>query len=249
MSSRKELFLLGKNLSHSFSKQFFESKFKNNPSFNNWTYNFYEINNVEQFNLLKLNPNFLGCNVTIPFKSEIISCLDEVDSQARKIGAVNTVVKETQNNKSVFKGYNTDANAFLTTLSSFTSFKKALVLGNGGASKAVQYVLKELNINYILISRNIENNFDNFQKSWIKEADLVINCTPLGMFPHDETCPPIPYQLLNAKHTLYDLVYNPEETVFLKKGKMQDCTTKNGLEMLYLQAEMALKLFVQAAKI
>lgn len=249
MSSKRELFLLGKKLSHSFSKQFFEGKFKENSFFKNWSYNFYEMHEIVQFNTLKLNPNFTGCNVTVPYKTAIIDYLDEVDFQAQSIGAVNTVVKEKKGNTAIFKGYNTDAGAFLQTLLPFReNIKTALILGNGGASKAVQYVLNTLNIEYKVISRGLENNFDNFQANWITSADLIINCTPLGMFPNDKTCPKIPYQLLTKNHIVYDLVYNPEETVFLKKGKMQGCTIKNGLEMLYLQAEMALQLFLNTTK-
>jgi shikimate dehydrogenase len=229
--------LIGYPLSHSFSKGYFTEKFIK-EGIQNANYDTYPIEKIEDFQSLCKENNFAGLNVTIPYKQSIMAFLDEINKEAANIGAVNTI--KFLNGKKI--GYNSDIYGFEMSLKPLlkSHHKNALILGTGGASKAVEYALKKLDINYIYISRKRENNilsYVDLNEEIINTHHLIINTTPLGMFPNTQDAPNIPYQFLNQQHLLYDLVYNPTETLFLLNGKNKNAQIKNGLEMLYLQAE------------
>jgi shikimate dehydrogenase len=237
--------LIGYPLGHSFSKGYFTDKFKN-EHIGDTIYNNYPIESIEQFkSLVSGNPEFAGLNVTIPYKEQVISYLDAIDPEAKAIGAVNTIkIQNTSSGKKLI-GFNTDVYGFETSLKPLLQnyHRKALILGTGGASKAIKFILKKLNIAYISASieelKENEIRYSDITKELIASHLLIINATPLGTFPKVDTCPDIPYELITSKHVLFDLVYNPEETLFLKKGKEKGAKGKNGLEMLHLQAEKA----------
>lgn len=225
--------LVGSRLSHSFSASYFSEKFRNNSidaQYLNW-----EIDNLNGFRTSILNQGFAGLNVTIPHKQSVIQHLDELTTEAKLVGAVNCV----KIIKSRFIGHNTDVFGFEKSLSnSMTSPPNAaLVFGNGGGAMAVRFVLSKLNIPYRAVSRNGELNYDNISFSDIEKSELLINCTPLGMYPKINTHPEIPYDAVTNRHLGFDLVYNPEETEFLAKIKSKGGIIVNGLEMLKLQAE------------
>ncbi|WP_452220310.1 shikimate dehydrogenase family protein [Lacinutrix salivirga] len=232
--------LLGKNISYSFSKGYFETKFKQ-KAIENASYENFDIENIKLFkSIFKKNANIKGLNVTIPYKEAVIPYLDKLNKKAKKIGAVNTI-KITKKGKLI--GYNTDYYGFKNSLKPHLKphHKKALILGTGGASKAVAFALQQLNIEYKFVSRNVSNNstmaYNNLLDDHINNASIIINCTPLGTFPNVKQRPEIPYHAINNKHILFDLIYNPEETTFLKLGKSQGATIINGYNMLVLQAE------------
>ena len=229
--------LIGRSLSHSFSKAYFEEKFGRHGI--DAEYENYELGRIEGFPELLRNHKFSGLNVTIPYKTAIIPFLDELDPLARSIGAVNTV-KFLENHKT--RGYNTDYFGFKTALEEFLNGRTigyALVLGSGGASLAVRKVLHDMDIAFEIVSRQGKLSYDNLPKPLVKKSRLIINCTPLGTHPDTSSRPPIPYEILGPEHYLFDLVYNPPETAFLKKGKENLCKTQNGLAMLRYQAEKA----------
>lgn len=233
--------LLGKNISYSFSKTHFSKKFMDLQLTNHKYVNF-DIENIEDFLEIvsKYNKSLKGCNVTIPYKESIFNYLDEIDRTASEIGAVNTI-KFSSDGKLV--GYNTDVVGFEKSLIPLlkTHHTKALILGTGGASKAVAYVLKKIDIDYFKVSRNPKDNlvltYADISNQLLNEYSLIINCSPLGTYPNINEKPIIPYQFLTSKHLLYDLIYNPVETAFLIEGKKRGTQVKNGLEMLELQAE------------
>lgn len=230
--------LIGFPLEHSFSKKYFSQKFLAEEI--KTLYENFPLKEIKEFPNLLSTQNLSGLNVTIPYKQEVIPFLDKLSQEAAEIGAVNTI----QVKDGLLIGNNTDCHGFEQSLLPFLKphHTKALVLGTGGASKAVVYVLNKLGIEWKYVSRNqVENGltYDTLNSAIIKEHLLIINTSPLGMYPHMETCPNIDYSAIGKDHLLYDLVYNPEETLFLKKGKEQGATIKNGLEMLYLQAEKA----------
>lgn len=241
MAKRTRLGLIGKNISYSFSKGYFEEKFKN-LNIDDLTYRNFDIPEIEEFPFLiyQKEEKFLGFNVTIPYKLSIMKYLTSIDADAQKIGAVNTI-KITDDNELV--GYNTDIYGFENSLKPLLKphHKKALILGTGGASKAIAFVLDKLNIEYLFVSRNINSNtiisYKDISKEVLESHHLIINCTPLGTHPNIENCPDIPYEFITNKHFLFDLIYNPSETTFLKQGKEKGSIIKNGLEMLELQAE------------
>ena len=251
--------LIGYPLEHSFSKAFFEQKFAM-EKIENVSYKNYPIENINLLPaLLKKETDLCGFNVTIPYKEAILPFLDKTSDIAKEIGAVN-VVKIDSDKKGIrfLTGYNTDVFGFEKALlaktlgTSVSSLwfsakqKSALILGTGGAAQAVAYVLKKLVIDYQFVSRQSNNNtltYENLDKQIIENNLLIINTTPLGMFPNTDTCPPIPYQGIGTKHFLFDLVYNPEETLFLKKGKERGACVQNGYEMLCYQAEAAWKIW------
>ncbi|MDP3358833.1 MAG: shikimate dehydrogenase [Lutibacter sp.] len=242
MSNRTKFGIIGKDISYSFSRKYFQEKFKK-LGLNNYHYYNFDIPEIEEFPFLLYHreDEFRGLNVTIPYKEAIIKYLDEVDSEAQKIGAVNTI-KVTDDNQLI--GYNTDAHGFQKSIEPLLKnhHKKALILGTGGASKAIAYVFKKLNIAYKFVSRNeIEDMFtyEMLDAKIMGEYTIIVNCTPVGTHPNIENAPPIPYQYVSDKHLLYDLIYNPAETKFLQKGKKHGASIKNGLEMLELQAEKA----------
>jgi len=229
--------LIGKKLEHSFSKSYFTSKFKelNMDS----TYTNYELKSISEITEVFKIEGLVGLNVTIPYKETIIPFLDEVDEVAKKIGAVNTVV--IKNGKT--KGYNTDAYGFKQMIKPFfkAHHERAIILGTGGASKAIAYVLEELGCSPIYISRypNAENQFayEEINKNMIEACPLIVNTTPIGMFPNENEEIDFPTQFLTEKNLVIDLIYNPKETIFLKKSKAKKSWTLNGLTMLHQQAE------------
>ena len=236
--------LIGKSLSHSFSKKYFTEKF-DGLGLTDSEYINIEIETIEEFieKLKEFKPR--GLNVTIPYKEEIIPYLDELDEVAEEIGAVNTIVFK--NGK--LKGYNTDAFGFHQSIKPFfkSQHERALILGTGGASKAIEYVLKQYGVDVLFASRSETNanilNWNEVNENVIKQHLLIINCTPLGMYPDVDIKPEIPYSALTDKHLLVDLVYNPEETLFLKLGKENEAKGINGLTMLKQQAEKSWRLW------
>ena len=233
--------LIGHPLSHSFSKKYFEEKFKK-ENIGNCSYHLFDINIIDFFPELIQNTNHLkGLNVTLPYKEKVMPFLTEIDATAKAIGAVNTI--KISENKNLLKGYNTDYYGFKKTLKPFLNIhhERALVFGTGGASKTVKYVLNELNIPCLLVSRTPKNkheiSYNDVNEYVVKHHQIIINTTPVGMFPLTENFPKFNYSTLTPNHLLYDLIYNPLETAFLSKGKQQGCTVLNGLQMLQLQAE------------
>lgn len=231
--------LLGKNIAYSFSRGYFSEKFTK-LNLNHRYVNF-DISQIEEFNtVIADNKNLKGLNVTIPYKQEVIPYLNKVDKTARKIGAVNTIKFTKRGN---LKGYNSDAVGFEKSLLPLLEkqHKKALILGTGGASKAVAYVLEKNGIKFKFVSRNpFQKNqiaYDRLNQELLEKYTIIINSTPLGTSPEIDKCPDIPYQFINKNHLLYDLIYNPEITTFLAKGKNNGAKIKNGFEMLMLQAE------------
>ena len=238
MKKNKIYGLIGKNISYSFSREYFSNKFKTEKISSKYL-NF-DLIDINQIYKLTKEFNLSGLNVTIPYKESIIQFLDETDSKAKQIGAVNTI--KFFKNKMI--GYNTDYIGFkksLLNISNINIPKNALILGTGGASKAVKFALSELGIGFKTVSR-VKNNADyTYQEidKYIIDKKLIINCSPVGTFPNIKDSPKIPYQYLTSENFLYDLVYNPDKTLFLKKGDEIGCFTKNGVEMLKIQAEKA----------
>lgn len=233
--------LIGYPLTHSFSRKFFSEKFVAESI--DAEYLNFELSNIDSLPEVILNhPTLVGLNVTIPYKEMVIPYLDELDSDARTINAVNTIRISREGDKIRTKGYNTDIIGFRESIRPLlqTYHTKALILGTGGASKAVAYALKQLNMEIIFVSRNPEDKgeigYSDLDEDTIKSFKVIVNTTPIGTFPKVNNSPSIPYELLTPKHLLYDLVYNPETTEFLRLGKMQGATIKNGLEMLHVQA-------------
>ena len=232
--------LLGRNISYSFSSGYFKEKFAD-LELENHQYQNFDLPVIEEFSmLLKKQENLYGMNVTIPYKQEVIPVLDEIDSEAKEIGAVNTI-KFLENGK--IKGFNTDVFGFLNSLKPLLEehHTKALILGTGGASKAVAFALQKLQIDFKFVSRNPskenEISYAELSEEIITAHTIIINCTPLGTFPETDLCPDIPFQFITSKHLLFDLIYNPSVTTFLQNGKNNGAKIKNGLEMLQLQAE------------
>jgi len=254
--------LIGYPLSHSFSRKYFKEKFKK-ENITDASYQIFPIQSLVEFpNIIHQMPELVGLNVTIPYKVDIIPFLNEIDLAAKDAGAVNTIkiiklrepgqieVNEwTDQNLSLdhvkLIGYNTDVYGFEMTLKPLLQpiHTKALILGTGGASKAVEYIFKKLGISYLFVSRNPEKSnevsYGELNETAISQFPLIVNTTPLGMFPDTDKFPPIPYEFLTENHFLYDLIYNPEETIFLKKGREKGAITQNGLSMLKFQAEKA----------
>ncbi len=240
--SKKQFGLIGRNISYSFSKKYFTEKFKKLEITDKEYVNF-DLTDISEFKNIDLS-NIGGFNVTIPYKKQIIPFLDSVDSEALEVGAVNTI--KIVDKKLV--GYNTDVYGFEKSIKPLlkSKHKKALILGIGGAAEAVAYVFRKLKIPYLFVSRQPkEDNIAYYQinKNILEEFQIIVNCTPLGTFPEVEKCPDIPYEHLNNSHLLYDLIYNPTETFFLKKGRERGAITKNGYKMLIFQAEKSWKIW------
>ena len=225
--------LIGKSLSHSFSEKYFNKKFYN-EDIKNCEYKNFELNDISEIKDLISQVNLSGLNVTIPYKKSVIPFLDELTPEAKAIGAVNTI--EFKGNKLI--GHNTDTIGFSQSINPLLNERKnALILGNGGASKAVQYALKTLNIKYKIVSRKSSFDYSDISSKTVGYYDIIINTTPLGTYPKIADFPQIPYKELNENHLLFDLIYNPIESTFLRFGKTKNCSIKNGLEMLEIQAE------------
>ena len=236
---KKRFGLVGRNISYSFSRGYFSEKFEKMELLDH-SYENFDLQDIQEIENVLQDKSLGGLNVTIPYKEEVIPYLTTLDETAAKIGAVNTI-KFTENGT---KGFNTDAHGFKESL--LTSLephhKKALILGTGGASKAIAHVLSELGIGFQFVSRNPEESqlsYSDLTPEVMDKYFLVINCTPLGTHPNTEACPNIPYQLLSDKHFLFDLIYNPSKTRFLELGEAQGATIQNGLPMLQNQAEKA----------
>jgi shikimate dehydrogenase len=233
--------LIGKNISYSFSAGYFSEKFQK-EGISDCSYENFDLQAISEFpKLVQSKPNLIGLNVTIPYKEQVIPYLDELHETAAEIGAVNTI-KITPKGRLI--GYNTDYYGFKKSIEPFLkpTHKQALILGTGGASKAVAYALKKLQIKNVFVSRTNHQNgltYSDFTKNIVDNHLLIINCTPLGTFPNVENKPDFPYQFLTPNHLLYDLIYNPAETAFLKMGKSKGASICNGLDMLIHQAEKA----------
>lgn len=230
--------IIGYPLAHSFSKKYYTEKFIR-EQLNDCRYETFPLQSIEEIENVLKQPDLKGFNVTIPYKEKVMRYLDEVSDAVKNIGACNCVKIW----KGKLYGFNSDVigfeKSFVPHLQSHHT--KALILGTGGASKAVQYVLKKLNIPFLLVSRN-ENlpdiiSYPSLNENILNDYYIVINTTPVGTFPNVDDCPQIPFHLIGKKHYLYDLIYNPPETMFIKKGNAQGAFTKNGYEMLILQAE------------
>lgn len=243
--------LIGFPLGHSFSKGFFNEKFHTENI--DAEYTNYELPSIENFlDVVHHTPNLKGLNVTIPYKQQIIPFLDALNEDTKEIGAVNVIKFVHQpEGKVLLIGYNSDIIGFTQSLKPLLQpiHRKALILGTGGASKAVFYGLKKLGIESLFVSREKKGTetltYNELTPEIINNHNIIINTTPVGMFPHVDACPPIPYEYLTSNHLLYDLTYNPDETLFMKRGKQQGATVKNGLEMLLLQALAAWEIWQQ----
>jgi shikimate dehydrogenase len=235
--------LIGFPLGHSFSKQYFTDKFISD-SITGCSYDNYELKNLSGFkNLILSDHELCGLNVTIPYKSEIFNYIDNIDNEAVHVGAINVIKISRNGEKFLTKGFNTDIFGFSESLIPHISggkIKSALILGTGGSSKAVVYVLNKLGIEFISVSRRSGGNsisYNELAGKAILENKLIINTTPVGMYPEVDKKPDLNYNYLTSGHILYDLVYNPALTAFLKEGKERGCKIIGGLDMLHLQAE------------
>ena len=233
--------LIGYPLGHSFSISYFNQKFADEGI--NAKYENFEIPSIDILpEVIDSHPDLRGLNVTIPYKEKVIPFLDSITPEARAIGAVNVIRVTHQGNKTILKGYNSDVIGFTRSIEPMLDKKwhhKALVLGTGGASKAICYGLRSLNIEPVLVSRYERPDTIQYKRitpEVIKEYNVIVNCTPVGMYPKTEECPLLPYKAMDKHTILYDLIYNPDETLFMKRGAEHGAQTKNGLEMLLLQA-------------
>lgn len=236
METSAKFGLIGKKISYSFSKKYFEQKFQK-LLLNNHSYNIIDLENLDNIKNIFETEHLKGLNVTIPYKEKIIPFIDELSDEAKEIGAINCISIE--NGKT--KGYNTDAFGFEKTLLLHKKEhqKTAIILGNGGAAKAVQYVLKKNQIPYITVSRTTENNYENLSENLVKENLIIIQCTPVGTFPNIEDSVPFPFDGITENHLIIDLIYNPEYTKFIRNCAEKGAKTANGLYMLEQQAEKA----------
>lgn len=228
--------LIGRNISYSFSKKYFEQKFQK-LLLNHYFYEIFDSENLDNIQSLLKTDGLIGLNVTIPYKEKIIPFLDELSDEAKEIGAINCI--SIKNGKT--KGYNTDAFGFEKTLLLHKKeFQKtAIILGNGGAAKAVQFILKKNNIPYITVSRTTEINYENLNIEQVKDHLIIIQCTPVGTFPNVEDCLKFPFEGITENHLIIDLIYNPEYSKFIKNCAEKGAKTANGLYMLEQQAEKA----------
>lgn len=237
--------LIGKNIGYSFSKKYFNDKFAI-LHFDNCEYLNFDIESIKSFpSIIGETKGLKGLNVTIPYKETILPYLDSVSKTAKRIGAVNTI---SISKKKRLKGHNTDHYGFKKSLTPLLEnhHNKALILGTGGASKAVAYALRKLKIEFDFVSRTpseYQLSYEELDKTIFEEYTLIINTTPVGTHPNINNCPPLNYSLFTAKHIAFDLIYNPEETAFLQKAKAQGAKTQNGYEMLVFQAEKAWKIW------
>lgn len=232
--------LIGYPLGHSFSIGYFNERFENENI--DAKYINFEIPSIDDLpEILASNPQLKGLNVTIPYKEKVIPFLDSVSPEARAIGAVNVIRVTHKGNKVILRGFNSDVIGFTKSIEPMLEkcHKKALILGTGGASKAVNYGLKSLGLETVFVSRYERPDtiqYESITPDVVKEYNVIVNCTPLGMYPHSDECPKLPYEALDSHNILYDLIYNPDQTLFMKKGLAHGAQVKNGLEMLLLQA-------------
>lgn len=235
----REFGLIGKSLEHSFSAQYFKAKFEK-ENISDAQYSLYPLASIEEVKELLQNNNLKGLNVTIPYKEAILPFLDEIDPIAQEINAVNTI----RINKGYCKGYNTDHIGFQKSIRPFLAkeHNRALILGTGGASKAISYVLRQFDISYFYCSSSQKTagqviNYSDVDTELVQRFPLIVNCSPLGTFPKVDEIPPIPIEGIGSGHLVYDLIYNPEDSLLLKSSKAQGALICNGLNMLKIQAE------------
>jgi shikimate dehydrogenase len=253
LTSKRVFGLIGFPLGHSFSKGYFSQKFSK-QGITDAEYNNYPLEDIGLLpDLLTQNPAILGLNVTIPYKESVLPFLTSLDETARSVGAVNTIRIRTGVQGIELEGFNTDVYGFRQSIKPFleSHHERALILGTGGASKAVAYVLKEIGVDCYFVSRKAQDEtkagtqkkkhflYSEITEHVLTHFPLIVNTSPLGMFPAIQEKPPIPYEFLSSRHFLYDLIYNPEETAFLREGKQRGALTLNGLSMLQQQAEKA----------
>jgi shikimate dehydrogenase len=240
ITSKKIYGLIGNPLVHSFSQNFFNQKFETEKI--DAEYINFEIDDIKKLtDVIKDNANLQGLNVTIPYKEQVIPFLDEIDEDAKAIGAVNVIKFIRDKGELKLKGFNSDIIGFNNSIRDkiTPNRKQALVLGTGGAAKAIFHGLKKLGVTPQYVSRHKSATtvtYEELTKAMVSASKIVVNTTPLGMYPHIDTCPDFPYRYLTKEHLCYDLIYNPDETLFMKKSKEHGAETKNGLEMLLLQA-------------
>lgn len=237
--------LIGKSLSHSFSKSYLEEKFIKEDK-EGFQYSNFDLESLDNLLQIITDNRLSGLNVTKPYKESIIPFLNELDVTAKEIGAVNCIKITWNNNTPYLIGYNTDYYGFAQSIKPFLEpiHQRALILGTGGASKAIAYALKNVGVDFYYVTTGEKKSANYFHYTELNEYvlnafKLIVNCTPLGMYPKTDACPEIPFQFITTEHLLYDLIYNPEETLFLQKGKSQNAVTMNGLNMLKLQADKA----------
>lgn len=238
-TGKKRLGLIGKDISYSFSQGYFTEKF-NVMKIEGFSYENFDLQNIQEIASILKNPEVFGLNVTIPYKEQVLPYLDELDKTAQEIGAVNTI--KFIDNKRI--GFNTDTYGFKNSITPLLniSHKNALILGTGGASKAIAYVFKTLGIAYTYVSRSAKPgqlSYIELDKEIITSNTIIVNCSPVGTFPNVAEKPNIPYEYLGKNHVLFDLIYNPEVTAFLAEGKKKGCVVQNGYPMLVGQAEKA----------
>ncbi len=241
----REFGLIGKTLKHSFSQKYFEEKFKR-EQITDASYLLFELTDIKQLKeFIRQHPQLVGFNVTIPYKQQIIPYLDELSEEAAAVNAVNTVVIERVGGQILTKGHNTDIIGFRESLREVDIPKQALVLGTGGAAAAVTYVLENLGCRCTTISRDPQRGlpYSALNADIIRQHKFIVNCTPLGTYPNINEKPDIPYEGLSGEHFLYDLVYNPSETAFLKEGILRGAKVQNGLQMLHAQAEASWRIW------
>lgn len=232
--------LIGYPLGHSFSISYFNQKFADEGI--DAVYENFEIASIDLLpEVLDMNPNLKGLNVTIPYKQKVMQFLDNISPEARAIGAVNVIKVKHEGKNTKLIGYNSDVIGFTKSIEPMLErfHKKALILGTGGASKAIDYGLKSLGLETVFVSRYERPDTIQYEKitpEVVQEYNVIVNCTPLGMYPHTDECPLLPYEAMDNRTILYDLIYNPDETLFMKRGAAKGANVKNGLEMLLLQA-------------
>lgn len=240
--------LIGYPLSHSASEKYFTEKFEK-EKISDCNYRLFPIKDIADFHaLLKLHPNLAGLNVTIPYKKIVIPLLDEIDNKAGEIGAVNTISISRKDGKIFTKGFNTDADGFLLS-ANFNGYNSAVILGTGGAGHAVEYTFRSIGIPVCFVSRTVRDSrtigYQELDLSHFARPLIIVNATPLGMYPDNRSFPEIPYQDLVKGDFLYDLVYNPDKTIFLSKGEEMGTKTQNGWQMLKNQAELSYKMWTE----
>jgi shikimate dehydrogenase len=235
--------LIGTPLTHSFSQEYFTHKFQT-EGLTNYQYRLFPLKKISELKILIANyPHLKGLNVTIPYKKLVVPFLDQLSREASDTEAVNCIKIESRSGKPFLVGYNTDIFGFEQSLKPILKswHKKAIIIGTGGSASAVAFVLKSLKVAFCFVSRNPSGMnqvaYGSLSKDLMREHLLIINATPLGMFPDINQCPDIPYDQITKRHLLFDLIYNPEETLFLKKGKEMGAMVKNGIQMLHFQAE------------
>jgi len=242
--------LIGKYLNHSFSKNYFDKKREKKLKIN-FSYDLYEISSINEIEKLFKQNNLIGLNITYPYKEKILKFINSLDEEAKEIKSVNTIFINKKTSK--ISGHNTDWYGFDKSLNNFlkTMNLKALVLGNGGASKAICYCLRKRQIPYIIVSRNPKKNMISYDESefFIKNYKLIINTTVLGSGLYLNKFPKINYNLISDNHFVYDLAYNPKETLFLKKSKKMGAKIKNGYDMLKIQADKSFELWENKLKL